>query len=153
MHKKSSSSGFHILAFCFWPFAFSLVFGSCSLFDNTKLEQQRAELARLKEETEKLRQEAEALRQQNQKVDQEREACNRAVSSFRAGRKTSDSEAAIVAYKEGLTLCPNDDVAHNELGEIYVKLGRKAEATAEFQEALRINPDFARARKNLEAVR
>jgi Flp pilus assembly protein TadD len=48
---------------------------------------------------------------------------------------------------------PNDDVAHNELGEIYSRLGRKAEAIAEFQAALQINPNFSRARKNLDAVR
>ncbi len=154
MHKKTSTSSFfHIFAFCLLPFAFCFVSTSCSLFDNTKLEQQRAELAQLKEETEKIKQEADALRLQNQKADQEREACNRAFSAFSTGRKAGDSETAITSYKEGLSLCPNDDVAHNELGEIYLHLGRKAEAVAEFQAALQINPDFSRARKNLDGVR
>ena len=126
---------------------------SCSLFDNTKLEQQRAEITRLKEESEKLKQEAEALQQQNQQVNQERAACNRAFSAFDQGRRAGDTDAAIASYKEGLSLCPSDDVAHNELGEIYLRLGRKAEAIAEFQAALQINPNFSRAQKNLDAVR
>lgn len=123
------------------------------LFDNTKLEQQRADLARLKEESEKLRREAEALRQQSQQQDKEREACNQAFASFDAGRKAGDSDNAITQYREGLALCPNDDVAHNELGEIYMRLSRKAEAAMEFEAALRINPNFSRAQKNLDSVR
>ena len=141
--------------FCLFVFTafFPVLLPACSLFDNTKLEQQRAEIARLKDESEKLKQEAEALRQQNQQVDQEREVCNRAFSAFDQGRKARDTDTAIASYKEGLSLCPNDDVAHNELGEIYLRLGRKAEATAEFQAALQINPNFSRAQKNLDAAR
>ena len=130
-----------------------LLFSSCSLFDNTKLEQQRADLVRLKEESEKLRQETEALRQQGQKEDKEREACNRAFYAFETAKKAGDSEAAVNSYKDGLSLCPTDDVAHNELGELYMRMGRKAEAAFEFQAALRINPNFSRAQKNLDAVR
>jgi len=135
-----------LIASCF------LLLSSCSLFDNSQLEQQRADLARLKEESEKLRQETEALRQQGQKENKEREACNRAFYAFEAAKKASDSESALNSYKEGLSLCPNDDVAHNELGELYLRMGRKAEAASEFQAALRINPNFSRAQKNLDAV-
>jgi tetratricopeptide (TPR) repeat protein len=147
--KKIPHFLFHL--FIFSPF-FLVIQSSCSLFDNTKLEQQRIEITRLKEEAEKLKQEAEALRQQNQQIDQERAACNRAFSAFDQGRKAGDTDTAIASYKEGLSLCPNDDVAHNELGEIYLRLGRKAEARAEFQAALQINPNFSRAQKNLDAV-
>jgi len=133
-------------------FGLSLSCSACILFDNTKLEQQRAELARLKGESEQLRQEAEALRQQTRKEDTEREACNRAFYSFDMGRKAGDTEEAIAQYQEGLALCPKDDVAHNELGEIYMRMGRKAEAVVEFQAALRINPNFSRAQRNLDAV-
>ena len=33
-----------------------------------------------------------------------------------------------------------------------MRMGRKAEAAAAFQAALRINPNFARAQRNLETV-
>jgi tetratricopeptide (TPR) repeat protein len=152
MNKRFFSS---LGLFSYWLLTtgFCLLLPSCSLFDNTKLEQQRADLARLKAESEQLRQEAEALRQQAQTTDKEREACNQAFFAFDAGRKAGDNEKAIAHYREGLALCPNDDVAHNELGEIYMRLGRKAEAAAEFAAALRINSNFSRAQKNLDAVR
>jgi tetratricopeptide (TPR) repeat protein len=143
-----------LLSLPYWLLAtgYWLLLPSCSLFDNTRLEQQRAELARLKAESEKMRQEAEALRQQSQKETKEREACNQAFYSFDVGRKAGDTAEAIAKYQEGLALCPNDDVAHNELGEIYMRMGRKAEAAAEFQAALRINSNFSRAQRNLDAV-
>ena len=100
-----------------------------------------------------MRQETDALQQQRQKEEQEREACNRAFRSFSAARKATRNEEAVDLYREGITLCPSDDVAHNELGELYMRMGRKADAAAEFDAALRLNPNFSRAQKNLKAVR
>ncbi|HEV8715299.1 MAG TPA: tetratricopeptide repeat protein [Candidatus Binatia bacterium] len=143
---------------CHFPFSpfplFIFVFlSACSFFDNTQLEQQRAEIARLRQEAERLRQEADALQQQRQKEEKEREACNRAFRSFSAARKATRNEEAVDLYREGLALCPSDDVAHNELGELYIRMGRKADAATEFEAALRLNPNFSRAQKNLDAVR
>ena len=139
--------------FCLLPFAFCLLpFPACSLFDNTRIDQQRAEIARLRQETDQLKREADALQQQRQKEEQEREACNRAFYAFDAARKAVDGQEAITRYQEGLALCSSDDVAHNELGELYLRLGRKADAAAEFTEALRLNPNFSRARKNLDTT-
>ncbi|MGH9428981.1 MAG: tetratricopeptide repeat protein, partial [Terriglobia bacterium] len=106
----------------------------------------------LRQEADQLKQEAEAIRQQGQKEDQERAACNRAFSAFATARKTTSDEEAIAHYREGLRLCPSDDVGHNELGEIYLRMGRRSEAATEFNEALRLNPNFSRAQKNLSAA-
>lgn len=126
---------------------------ACSLFNNTLIERQQAEIERLRQESLALQQEVEALQQQRQQEDKEREACNRAFFMFDAARKAATPEEAIDRYREGLALCPKDDVAHNELGELYLQLGRKDEAVAEFHEALRLNPNFSRAQKNLDAAR
>ena len=135
-----------------FPLFAPIILSACSLFDNTQIEHQRAEIARLRQEAEQLKGEADALQQQRQKEGQEREACNRAFYAFDAARKATDTEEAVAKYREGLRLCPGDYVTHNELGELYLRLGHKTEAAAEFTEALRLNPNFSRAQKNLEAA-
>lgn len=145
---------------CLLTCAFFIFLPACTAWDNmwdrildrSVIEAQQAEIARLKAETERIKAETEALRQQAQQAAQEREACNKAFYAFEAARKAPTGEEAIAKYQEGLGLCPNDDVAHNELGELYLRMGRRAEAQAEFEEALRLNPNFARAQKNLEAA-
>ena len=44
-------------------------------------------------------------------------------------------------------------MAHYELGKLLADRARYAEAEAEFQTALKINPDFVDAKKQLEDVR
>ena len=158
MNDKNKMNKMSRLAHCpslYWLLAtgYWLLLPACSLFDDTQLQQQRTEIARLKQEAEQLRQEADALQQQRQKEEQEREACNRAFRFFSAARKAIEGMEAVDLYREGLALCPSDDVAHNELGELYMRLGRKADAAAQFQEALRLNLNFSRAQKNLNGVR
>ena len=72
---------------------------ACSLFDSTYLDQQRAEIARLKQEADQLRREADTLQQQRQKEDQERAACNRAFYAFDSARKAADNQEAIARYR------------------------------------------------------
>ena len=128
------------------------VLTGCSLFDNSILEQQRAEIERLRAEAEQLRQETEALQQQRIQQQQQNEACNRAFNDFDSARKATDDSAAVAHYTAGLAICPSDDVAHYELGEVYVRLGRTAAARMEFEEALRINPRFSRAQHQLDSL-
>ena len=130
-----------------------LLLPSCALFDDTKLEQQRAQIEQLRHESEQIRQEADAIRTQRETEERERADCNRAFTSFEAARKAPDDAAAITSYREGLALCPSDDVAHNELGELYARTGHATEARTEFEAALKLNPNFTRAQKNLDALR
>lgn len=156
--KPETSKGYHLnrrttlslpwlLATGSW-----LLLPSCALFDNSRLEQQRVEIERLRRDSDQLRREADALRDQREKEERNRAACNRAFSVFAAARKAADDATAITHYREGLDQCPSDDVAHNELGELYARMGRTTEARAEFEAATRLNPNFAGARKNLDAL-
>ncbi len=143
------------------PFAFLIFLPACStwdsmwdsILDRSVIEEHKAEIARLKAETERIKKETEALKQQGAKASKEREACNTAFYAFEAARKADNEDEAVAKYKEGLDVCPNDDVAHNELGELYLQMGQKDKATAEFEEALRLNSNFVRAQKNLEAAK
>jgi Flp pilus assembly protein TadD len=47
----------------------------------------------------------------------------------------------------------NDAFSHNLKGVILSRLGKRDEAAAEFETALRINPDHPEARRNLLSVR
>lgn len=125
---------------------------SCSLFDTSVLEQQRTEIERLRQEAGQLRRETEALQQQQAQQQQQNEACNRAFNDFDAARKATDDATAIAYYQTGLAICPSDDVAHYELGEVYMRLGQTDAAQAAFEQAVGINPNFSRAQRRLEEL-
>ncbi len=133
------------------PLGLCVFLASCLLFDTTVLEQQRAEIERLRAEAEQLRRETEALQQQAQQ-QQLNEACNRAFHDFDAARKATDDATAIAYYQAGLAICPSDDVAHYELGEVYRRLGQPEAARTAFEAALKINPRFLRAQRQLDSL-
>ena len=128
------------------------VLPACSLFDTTVLDQQRAELTRLRREADALRRETESLQRQRTEKQRRLAACNRAFGDFDAGRRAEDPTTAVAYYRAGLRTCPSDDVAHFELGEIYLELGRKDDARTAFAAALDINPDFSLARQRLDEL-
>lgn len=151
--KREMNRSFFVFFYWLLATGYWLLLPSCTLFDNTKLEQQKAQIEQLKQETAQLKAEADALQNQREKEEKERVACNQAFSSFDAARKATNDDEAIARYREGLALCPSDEVAHNELGEVYARAGRSADARTEFEAALKLNPSFARAQKNLDALR
>lgn len=103
---------------------------------NTEMARQRAEL--------------EALRQGKQTSDQ----CSRAFRDyFDKAQLSTNRDEQISLYRQGLQLCPDDDVAHYELGRVLVDAGRRGEAEQEFEAALRINPGFDEARRQLDTLR
>lgn len=118
----------------------------------------------LEKQAEQLRQQEMQLARQRKEIndllagqklqDQKARNCNRAFREyFEKAQTSSDREQTIALYREGLTICPDDDVAHYELGKVMVEQGSYAEAEKEFEAALKINPDFADAKKQLETVR
>ena len=110
------------------------------------LKEQEAEIAR-------QRTEIEALISGQQAQDKRPRDCNRAFREyFEQGQTTADVDRAVALYREGLAICPDDEVAHYELGRLLAAQGRYPEAGTEFESALKINPDFTDARARLEAL-
>ena len=111
-----------------------------------QIKQQEAEIAR-------QRQEIEALKAGQKLQDQKQQACNRAFGDFfEKAQATGDRNKAIALYREGLALCPDDDIAHFELGKTLAAAGRSTEAQQEFEAALKINPGFIEAKNQLDAL-
>ena len=74
------------------------------------------------------------------------------TGAYHKGTKLAESGDYILAIpylKEAIRNNPNNDMAYNNLGFIYGKLGRNPEAIASYQEAIRINPNNAMAHNNL----
>jgi len=117
------------------------------------LEKQAEQIKQQQEEIAAQRQEIEALRAGQKIQDQKQQSCNRAFRDyFEKAQVLTDRDKAIALYREGLALCPDDDVAHYELGKILAVNGRNTEAQVEFEAALKINPDFIEAKSELNAL-
>lgn len=128
-----------------------LLLSSCL---SAELEKQAELIKQQQEELELQRQEIEALKTAQQRQSQQRRDCNRAFREyFDRAQTTADADRAIELYREGLALCPDDDVAHYELGRLLAAQGRYPEAEKEFEAALKINPDFTDAQARLDAIR
>jgi len=107
-------------------------------------------LRRQEEELRALRQE---IQNREAKEQFTKEDCNRAFLSFEKAPAAKDPRIAVAFYREGLKLCPDDEVAHYELGKILAGMDRAQEARAEFEAALKINPNFQGAKQELEKLK
>jgi tetratricopeptide (TPR) repeat protein len=118
------------------------------------LRKQAEQLERQGEEIARQRKEIDALVAGQKVQERQRRDCNRAFREFfDKAQGSSDRDEAIRLYREGLALCPDDDVAHYELGKILAASGRHAEAEKEFEAAIKINPGFADAKRQLDLIR
>jgi len=121
---------------------------------NEALERQAEQIRRQEAEIARQRKEIEALAAGQRVQDQKRKDCMRAFREyFDKARLATDRNEAISLYREGLAICPEDDVAQYELGRALASSGRHREAEQAFEAALKINPDFTDARRQLEAIR
>ncbi len=66
-------------------------------------------------------------------------------------RQTGYWSDSVALWTHTLAVTTGNDVAHNNLGMEYGRLGRSAEEVEEYQAAIRINPDFGMAYVNLGA--
>jgi tetratricopeptide (TPR) repeat protein len=134
----------------------AVFFASCFLAgcSSETLEKQAEQLRQQEIEIARQRKEINDLLAGQKVQDQKSRDCNRAFREyFEKVQTSSDREQAIALYREGLDICPDDDVAHYELGKVMVERGLYAEAEKEFEAALKINPDFVDAKKQLDTVR
>jgi Flp pilus assembly protein TadD len=56
---------------------------------------------------------------------------------------------AVKVFSRSLRLCPTDSWALNNRGVAYKQLGKVEKARRDFEKALKIDPGFKQARKNL----
>ena len=132
--------------FCNLHFAVALFFLSAC---ETELMRQQAETIRVqKEEIARL----EEFQAAEEKEAEKRRACNAAFRHIEQAQAAKNPRDAVALYRDGLKLCPDDDVAHYELGKILYRMGRAQEAREEFEAALKINPKFHGARQELEKM-
>ncbi len=118
------------------------------------LERQAEQIRQQNEEIARQRKEIEALAAGKQIQEQKRQDCNRAfLEYFDKAQLSTQRDEAISLYRQGLAICPDDDVAHYELGRALADAGQLAEAEKEYEAALKINPGFGEARRQLEALR
>jgi tetratricopeptide (TPR) repeat protein len=117
------------------------------------IQRQEQQLRKLRAEIKRQRDEIEDLRLSKLKMEQKRQNCNRAFRDFEMAQSRKGNEEAIALYRKGLRLCPDDDVAHYELGKLLAGGGRAKEAQTEFESAVKINPDFQAPRRELEILR
>ena len=135
-------------------FFLSFVVIAAAACNSEVLERQTAQIREQEQEIARQRKELEALAAGQQIQDQKQQDCNRAFRDyFDKAQQSTNREQTIALYRDGLTICPDDDVAHYELGRALADAGRPADAEREYETALKINPDFGDARRQLEALR
>jgi len=144
-------SASRFLQFRFFLILFSLVFmlSSC---ESELFRQQEKQLILQQEEIDQQKREIEALKLAKQNEEKKKRECYQAFRDFEKAQTVKDSHKAISLYRQGLSICPDDDVAHYELGKILRGIGQTKEAEKEFEAALKINPNFTEAKRQLEAI-
>jgi len=81
--------------------------------------------------------------------------CTKGQGYFDRSLKTRNNDDKVYYLQKSAQLCPGDARVHNDLGvAYYTRSGRhdRDRARAEFQEALKIKPDYRVARDNLNSL-
>ncbi len=78
--------------------------------------------------------------------------CQQANDYFRQAVEAQDLQRKADLYQQGLNVCPNNAYAHNDLGTVYLRMGKPDQAKAEYRRALELKPDLEETRRNLELL-
>ncbi len=81
-----------------------------------------------------------------------RRACNKGAGYFGRANRARDMDQKIYLLRKGLRYCPNNPAAHNDLGVAFVLNGDNASARSHFRHALRLDPGYYPARRNLDRL-
>jgi Flp pilus assembly protein TadD len=76
-------------------------------------------------------------------------ALNNLLTQAQAAMDHKDYQAAVQSYQEFLTKKPDDATVHYDLGYAYTALQKPAEAKAEYEKAISLDPKMASAYQNL----
>jgi tetratricopeptide (TPR) repeat protein len=133
-------------------FALLWVFLLLSACEREAIRRQQEEIRRQEAEIKKLRHEIDQENAAKKRQEQKTQNCAAAFRSFEKAQEAKEPRDAVALYRQGLDVCPDDDVAHYELGKILAAMGRFDEARAELDTALRINPNFQGARREMEKL-
>ncbi len=150
VRKPYASSLLSVAAGATLLFSLVLFLSSC---ESELIRQREEQIRRQQEEIARQRQEIEEIVAAQQREERKRRDCNRAFQDFEKAQSVKEPREAVRLYRQGLQLCPDDDVAHYELGKILQGMGQNQDAKQEFEAALRINPNFRDAKRQLEATR
>jgi len=81
-----------------------------------------------------------------------RKSCRGGVRYFNRARRARNLDRKIELLQKGLRYCPNNPAAHNDLGVALELSGDYAAASVHFRRALRIDPDYVPAQRNLKRM-
>ena len=81
-----------------------------------------------------------------------RRACNEGAEYFDRANRARNIDRKIYLLRKGLRYCPNNPAAHNDLGVAFVLSGDNASARSHFRHALRLDPDYYPAQRNLDRL-
>ena len=77
----------------------------------------------------------------------------KSTSRARFSQRASELEEAKAHYLEATRLDPKLAQPHHYLGKIFMREGNAPEAIAQFEQALRLHPDFPEAEENLRLAK
>ncbi|OIO74913.1 MAG: hypothetical protein AUJ57_01310 [Zetaproteobacteria bacterium CG1_02_53_45] len=79
-----------------------------------------------------------------------RSSCSRGDIYFDRARHTRDLGMRVSLLRQGIRYCPNNPAAHNDLGVALMLWGDSAGARIHFGHALRLDPQYYPARRNMD---